>query len=134
MIDRHLASRTPILCPAGTPWLFPRRDGLGPVGSNQLSYRLTRRVRRETGLAVHTHLFRHLAVMVWLEANPGSYVSCRTRSTRSSRSVSHGPVGGRASTRSNRQATRARIRLPESRRCAPPFGHQHPRWSSTARP
>jgi hypothetical protein len=31
MIDRHLSSRVPELCPPGTPWLFPRRDGRGPI-------------------------------------------------------------------------------------------------------
>jgi hypothetical protein len=30
MIDRHLSSRVPELCPPSTPWLFPRRDGRGP--------------------------------------------------------------------------------------------------------
>lgn len=77
MIDRHLASRVPKLCPAGTPWLFPRRDGRGPVDSNQLSARLTRRIRGETGLEMNAHLFRHLAVMVWLDTNPGSYEVAR---------------------------------------------------------
>lgn len=77
MIDRHLSSRVPELCPAGTPWLFQRRDGRGPVDPNQLSSRLARRIRRETGLEVNAHLFRHLAVMVWLDANPGGYEAAR---------------------------------------------------------
>ena len=77
MIDRHLSSRVPELCPSGTPWLFPRRDGRGPIDPNQLSSRLAKRIRRETGLEVNAHLFRHLAVMVWLDANPGSYEAAR---------------------------------------------------------
>lgn len=77
MIDRHLASRCPELCPRGTPWLFPRRDGAGPVLSSQLAGRISKRIRKETGIEMHTHLFRHLAVMNWLDANPGSYETAR---------------------------------------------------------
>ncbi len=77
MIDRHLSSRLPELCPAGTPWLFSRRDGRGPVDPNQLSSRLAKRIRRETGMEMNAHLFRHLAVMVWLDNNPGSYEAAR---------------------------------------------------------
>lgn len=77
MIDRHLATRSPELCPVGTPFLFPRRDGRGPVDANQLSVRLTRRIRREVGLEMNAHLFRHFAVMLWLDANPGAYEVAR---------------------------------------------------------
>jgi integrase len=77
MIERHLSSRAPELCPSGTPWLFPRRDGCGPIDPNQLSSRLAKRIHRETGLEVNAHLFRHLAVMIWLDANPGSYEAAR---------------------------------------------------------
>ena len=77
MIDRHLATRCPHMCPAGTPWLFPRRDGAGPVLAGQLSARLKQRVRKATGLIVNAHLFRHSAVMNWLDANPGGYEVAR---------------------------------------------------------
>ncbi len=77
MLDRHLASRSPELCPKGTPWLFPRRDGRGPIHPNQLALRLARRIRRETGLEMNAHLFRHFAVMIWLDANPGGYEVAR---------------------------------------------------------
>lgn len=77
MIDRHLATRSILLCPRGTPWLFPRRDGVGPVLPNQLSSRIYKRVRLVTGLEVNGHLFRHLAVMNWLDANPGGYEVAR---------------------------------------------------------
>lgn len=77
MIDRHLATRAPELCPPGTPWLFPRRDGQGPVGIGQLPQRLSKRIWRETGLRMNAHLFRHFAVMNWLDANPGGYEVAR---------------------------------------------------------
>ncbi|WP_454747511.1 hypothetical protein [Ciceribacter selenitireducens] len=77
MIDKHLATRSPELCPAGTPWLFPLRDGQSPVSSNRLSNRLSKRIWKETGLEVNAHLFRHFAVMNWLDANPGAYEGAR---------------------------------------------------------
>lgn len=77
MIDRHLATRCPHMCPAGTPWLFPRRDGAGPMLAGQLSARLKQRVGKATGLIVNAHLFRHSAVMNWLDANPGGYEVAR---------------------------------------------------------
>lgn len=77
MVDRHLASRSPALCPAGTPWLFPRRDGADPVQPGELSTRISRRIRRETGLEMNAHLFRHFAVMLWLDASPGTYEAAR---------------------------------------------------------
>lgn len=77
MIDRHLATRSAELCPAGTVWLFPRRDGAGSVVPDQLSARIKKRVRKGTGLEVNAHLFRHFAVMNWLDANPGGYEVAR---------------------------------------------------------
>jgi len=77
MIDQHLATRSPMMCPAGTPWLFPKRDGAAAVDPNQLSARIRKRIGKETGLSVNAHLFRHLAVMNWLDANPGGYEVAR---------------------------------------------------------
>ena len=77
MVDAHLASRSPRMCPSGTPWLFPRRDGTASVNPHSLSTRLSKRIRREIGLAMNPHLFRHLAAMIWLTANPGAYEAAR---------------------------------------------------------
>ncbi len=77
MIDVHLKSRCPELCPAGTPWLFPRRNGQHSVDSGVLSARVSKRIRKETGLEMNAHLFRHFAVMNWLDANPGGYEVAR---------------------------------------------------------
>lgn len=77
MIDMHLKSRCPELCLAGTPWLFPRRKGCGPIDPNALSARISKRIRKETGLEMNAHLFRHFAVMNWLDANPGGYEVAR---------------------------------------------------------
>jgi len=77
MIDRHLATRAPHMCPVGTAWLFPQRDGQKSMLSSQLASRITKRVHRELGFEVNAHLFRHLAVMNWLDANPGGYEVAR---------------------------------------------------------
>jgi integrase len=77
LIDKHLASRPASLCPAGTPWLFPRRDGSGPVRKGVLADRVSDLIWKETGLKANAHLFRHLAVMLLLEAHPGSYESAK---------------------------------------------------------
>lgn len=77
MLDKHLASRSPLLCPAGTPWLFPRRDGKSSVDTSTLSTRLKQRILKETGIVMNAHLFRHLAAMLYLDANPGAYEAVR---------------------------------------------------------
>ena len=77
MINRHLTTRAPHLCPSVTPWLFPRRDGQAPISLSQLSDKVKQRIRKETGLTINMHLFRHLAAMLWLEAHPGSYEVAR---------------------------------------------------------
>ena len=45
--------------------------------AGQLSARLKQRVGKATGLIVNAHLFRHSAVMNWLDANPGGYEVAR---------------------------------------------------------
>jgi integrase len=73
MIAAHVATRAPYACPAGTLWLFPRRDGSGPIGLTNLATRIQERIVKETGLRVNMHLFRHVAAKLLLEARPGQY-------------------------------------------------------------
>ncbi len=44
---------------------------------SRLSSRISERIRKETGLEVHPHLFRHLCAQLWLRAHPGHYESLR---------------------------------------------------------
>jgi integrase len=62
-----------------TPFLFPQRKCAKLVDPNVLSTRIAQRVRKETGLVMNAHLFRHFAVMIWLEATPGGYEVARRR-------------------------------------------------------
>lgn len=73
MIDRHVATRSPKLCPSGTRWLFPKRDGSGPMAPAQMSTRNSTRIRRELGLEFNIHLHRHLAAKILLSDRPGNY-------------------------------------------------------------
>lgn len=73
LIDEHLKTRVPHLCPAGTAWLFPKRKGHAAIGPSELGARIFKRILKETGLEVNAHLFRHLSVMIYLEAHPGAY-------------------------------------------------------------
>jgi integrase len=77
MIETHLATRSPVLCPAGTPWLFPRRDGSQSLNLTHFAGRIMKRIRREIGLDFNIHLFRHFAAKIWLEEYPGQYESVR---------------------------------------------------------
>jgi integrase len=77
MLDKHLADRSPHLCPTGTTWLFPRRDGTGSIDPTTLSTRLKKRIHREIGIVMNAHLFRHLAAMLYLDAHPGAYEAVR---------------------------------------------------------
>ncbi len=76
-LKQHLESRSPHMCPDGTPWLFPRRDGTGPVDPSTFSTRLSLRIRKEIGVEMNAHLFRHLAAMIWLIEYPGAYEGAR---------------------------------------------------------
>lgn len=73
LVDEYLADWQPLLCAGTPPWLFARRDGATSMEPGQLAEAVSRRIRKETGLAFNVHLFRHLAAMLWLNANPGSY-------------------------------------------------------------
>ncbi len=77
LLDVHLKTRAPLLCPPGTPFLFPRRDGTTPVNTSGLAGRITKRIRREIGHDMNAHLFRHFAVMLWLDAHPDGFELCR---------------------------------------------------------
>ncbi len=77
MIDSYLAARAPTLCTPTNPFLFPATFKEGPVGISDLAGRIKRRVLSEIGVEMNAHLFRHLAVMIHLDANPGGYEVAR---------------------------------------------------------
>lgn len=77
MIERHVSLRSPRLCPPGTPFLFPKREGSRPMAAEQLATNFKKRLDQELGLEVNLHLFRHFAAHLLLEACPGNYEAAR---------------------------------------------------------
>jgi integrase len=53
------------------PWFFVRRNGV-PVPAGALRDGITKAVRRELGVELTPHQFRHLAAMTTLNARPGA--------------------------------------------------------------
>ncbi|MBN9678846.1 site-specific integrase [Salipiger bermudensis] len=108
MIERHLALRSPRLCPAGTTYLFPKRDGSGPMADGQLAASLKKCLRRELGLDVNLHLFRHFAAHLLLEACPGHYEAAR-------RLLGHSRLTSTLNAYTGVETTSARPPLPRAR-------------------
>lgn len=77
LLDAHLQSRAPQMCPPTTRFLFPKRCGTASIDANALSARISKRLHKELGIEMNAHLFRHFAVMLWLDANPGGYEVAR---------------------------------------------------------
>ncbi len=77
MIDRHLQVRRAFLAAGHCDWLFANRSGTGPRSGNNLGTQIRKLVTRELGASVNPHLFRHLAAMLWLKAEPGNYEVAR---------------------------------------------------------
>ncbi len=77
MIDTHLALRSPRLCPPGTPFLFPKRCGSRPMQAEHLSENVKKCFKRELGLEINLHLFRHFAAHVLLDEDPEHYEAVR---------------------------------------------------------
>ncbi len=71
-IDIYLKRFHPLLAPSGCRMLFPSNDG-GHKRTTVLSNQITVHLRQRIGVAMHCHLFRHLAAKLYLEAFPGSY-------------------------------------------------------------
>lgn len=77
MIDNHLRHRAPHLPAGPCDWLFAGGTGAGPRSANNLGTQIQKLITRELGVTVNLHLFRHLAAMRWLQAEPGNYEVAR---------------------------------------------------------
>jgi integrase len=73
LLDLYLMHFRPRLKNANTRWLFPGRGLLHPKSIQQLRKQFQDTFARDFGLKVNPHLFRHLAAMIFLRANPGQY-------------------------------------------------------------
>lgn len=71
-LDTYVSRCLPILVRGGSTYLFPNTSG-GAKREDGLSVQIKTFIKRETGLIVNAHLYRHLAAKLYLERNPGDY-------------------------------------------------------------
>lgn len=69
LLDSYLNDYRRRLTAADGPYLFPGWGGTRR-STDSLSYLLSQFIRRETGIVMHAHLFRHLAGFLYLRENP----------------------------------------------------------------
>jgi len=66
----------PLFCAGQSSALFPGRDG-DPIDSHHLGRCIKDGIKRELGLIMNAHLFRHFAAFLYLSAHPGDYETVR---------------------------------------------------------
>jgi integrase len=72
LLDLYLERFRPVLLSQPSSWLFPNGTG-GPKKAAALGLQISKFLRRECGLQINPHLFRHIAAKLYLEAHPGAY-------------------------------------------------------------
>jgi integrase len=75
-LDLYLETYQSRLTPVPSPWLFP---GYGGERRSTVCFSryISKLIWRETGIKMHVHLFRHLAVKLHLEAHPEDLETAR---------------------------------------------------------
>lgn len=74
IIKNFLAKYRSQLPGAGGPYLFPGSGG-GPRSKNAMYDAIRTTARRQAGLEMNPHLFRHATAKIAVEADPGAYLS-----------------------------------------------------------
>jgi integrase len=72
LLDLYCRRYRPLLLDQPSRWLFPGENGK-PKGKTTLSYQVRTIIRSRLGLEVNPHLFRHIAALAYLRANPGGH-------------------------------------------------------------
>ncbi len=73
-LDVYVSRCLPLLVRGGGTYLFPNTTG-GSKRPDGLSVQIKTFLKRETGLEVNVHLFRHLAGKLYLDRYPGDYAT-----------------------------------------------------------
>lgn len=76
VVDAYLQKHRKYVAESPGRWLFPSVSGEGRAPSH-FATMIKEKIRKETGLVVHPHLFRHLAAKFYLDANPNDYETVR---------------------------------------------------------
>ena len=71
-IALYIQRYRPVLLEGPTDHLFPGKCN-GAKQRAHLAKQISDTIRKRTGLIVNAHLFRHIAAMSYLDANPGAY-------------------------------------------------------------
>ena len=72
LLSLYLQRYRPLLLTHPSSCLFPNSNG-GPKRAQALGVQISKFLRRECGLQVNPHLFRHIAAKLYLEVHPGAY-------------------------------------------------------------
>jgi integrase len=72
-LKEFCATYRPHLPGAEGPYLFPGEDG-GPRSHNAMRFAIGETLRKNAGLVMHPHLFRHVIAKIVVERNPDMYV------------------------------------------------------------
>ncbi len=73
LLDLYLSRYRPVLLKEPSTALFPGQDCKEPKSAQRLGEQITECLKKRCGLLVHPHLFRHVAALTYLNANPGAY-------------------------------------------------------------
>lgn len=73
LLKTYLESYRPRISGDPEGWLFPKASGGGHRTPASLANQIFQFIRRETGLLVNAHLFRHLSGFLYLRRFPGHY-------------------------------------------------------------
>ncbi len=73
LLDLYLSRFRPVLLRGPSSYLFPGAKPGKPKGTQSLGQQITACLKKRCGLIVHPHLFRHIAALIYLNANPGAY-------------------------------------------------------------
>jgi integrase len=69
ILEKYLEDWRGKLCSQPTPWLFPNSKG-EPVDGKVLMFDLAQKTKKELGVRITLHQFRHLSTELYLQGNP----------------------------------------------------------------
>jgi integrase len=72
ILDLYIKTYRPLLAQKPSDWLIPGIEDR-PKSRERLGLQISNTIKREIGVTMHTHLFRHTGALLLLEAFPGAY-------------------------------------------------------------
>jgi integrase len=72
ILDEYMTKYHPVLAQGGSPWIFPGLPGR-PKSRERMALQISETIKKQIGLEVNVHLFRHIAAKLYLDRNVGAY-------------------------------------------------------------